>query len=214
MKSFKQFILETPTFDAHKFSLDCKFILDELRKDKFRHIIWRGESNNVMPSDFTIRTWSERRFTRDTKKEIHDALNEYFMKRFGDPIRNWLFCTGDIVDARYYSANQDVAAVFPIGKFEWYCSEDIHDMLGLIIKSITVARDMQKSDNDIKIIPYAIDLIINQLEKTKFWKNTNLIDCLKSDNEMMIKCDRYYLFNRDGESFNSPEMDKMFRTVT
>lgn len=204
MTTFKQFILEKREFDLEKFKSDCAYMLSLLKNTRGGHMLYHGTRS--YPDDFDIGQWRPRPGPKDSHKIAHEKFNEFFMDKFGEPVRNWMFGTGLEEDARVYAGyNQPVTAIFPIGKFEWIQgqSDDLRDMTGWLDR---VAGEIREADKDNKIdydtrYRLAADVLVKKMRMIRWRHNTDLIACLNYENEIMFKCDKFYQFNVTGTTF-------------
>ena len=211
MISFKQFISEALKFNIEQFRNDCSYVLNMIDSN---HIMYRGIGDTV--GDVAINKWYPREEPLTTPKFIHDEMNKVFVDLFGEPIRNWMFCTGEKQTALAYTDDDEehqVYAIFPIGKFEWVCSLDwkFRDLTGAFQKHFS---DINASKpKDVKMADWlrieekqklALERIKKEVDPKRWRKNTDLKGCIESHNEIMIKCDRYYRV-----SITSPEFKQI-----
>lgn len=197
MISFKQFITEGAAFDLEKFKTDCAFILSELKGGN--KLLWHG--TDTAPPDWQIKQWKERTEPRDSSKVAHDQFNSLFTKMFGFPIRNWLFTTSYERDAAQYdSLVSKACAIFPIGKFDWVQGQDdnLRDLsmwhareLNLLGHRLPTKDSLSADEKQIIIT----DMLLKKIPNMKWKHNTDFDGCLHLDNEIMIKCDKFYLIN-------------------
>lgn len=216
MKTFKQFINESKAFDIEQLKNDCAFYLSKIKGTAGESLLYRGGKD--WPDDFAIRTWKQRERPRDTPTEAHNVFNEYFKKQYGQEFRNWMFCTGDPSQAKVYSGmGGSITCIFPIGKFEWFCGFDFN-LRDLTQWTKSEAYKIEDADVE-KRIPYgeryklAAQSVIKQIHPNTWKYNSNLIACIKSENEIMFKCDKYYAFNFDGPTFKSKEFQQFLRSI-
>lgn len=206
MITFKQFLVEEESFDIEKFKTDCAFMLEQLKGKPAHRILWHG-SKDITTKNFEIRTWRERTKPRDSIQTYHDALNKFFTEKFGSPVRNWLFTTGNYDDAHNYAGNSSLqpVAIFPIGKFEWVngVDKDLRDMTGWHTRVSTevMTSDPKGKISDDEVNQLATNFIVKKLMHMKWRHNTNLSAAIWSKNEIMIKCDKFYAFNPHGPAF-------------
>jgi hypothetical protein len=194
MITFKQFITEESDFDMDKFKKDCHIFLEKSKGE----MIYHGSSENILfPSDSKIITWKERTRPRNTNTKLHEILNEFFVKKFGEKCRNWLFVTGSERDADSYNNDKNFCyAIFPIGEFQWLCEPNnirdfFTDFNGIVDTSHYEHGYYDKNK----------DAIIEGLEDLNWEFNTNLSKCIKSEHEIMLKCNQYYAIKTDSKLF-------------
>ena len=115
-----------------------------------------------------------RRFRKplDTIDEYHEAMDGWFLKKFGWRARseNVLFVYGRKIKNDYY--------VFPIGKFKFVWSSKVRDATGQF------QLDDSGGNPD-------IDYLIKNIEGSNY-SDKNIIAAIKSGNEIMIQCKEYY----------------------
>jgi hypothetical protein len=206
---FKEFLKEDKEFDFEKFKVDCAYVLDRLDGE---HFLFHGSQDS--PETFDIRTWHERSEPRDTDPNQHKVMNKFLKGKFGAEARNWLFTTSDFHDANYY-ANDYPVAIFPIGKFDWICcldpeTRDMTNFIALINRDYMSANQKNPTGltfGEIKMKAiYDATAKLNKME----WRYDNDLDkCLKSKNEIMIRCDKFYAVNTLNSSASSPILHKI-----
>jgi hypothetical protein len=191
---FKEFLSESNDFDLEKFKVDCRFYLEQM--NGINNFLFHGTKRS--PTDFKIGIFKEREGPRDSPHGLHAGVNSVFQKNFGFPFRNGLFTTSCKSDARVYG---ELNVIFPIGKFEWLCNtgSDFTD-LTLMLGHSDLVPGMKLMD------PARVDIananLIEIVEKSKDWlHNTDLVKCVESENEIMLKCDKYYSFNFIQDTF-------------
>jgi len=186
MKTFKEFLSEGKDFDLEKFESDCAFALEQLEGQFLFH------GSKSWPDDWDTRSWKPRSAPRNTPEAIHLAVNEFLEKKFHVPARNWMFASGDKSEAIVYSGNRgSVEVIYPIGKFQWLCCTDVRDLTGLWQRLVDKGFDLDDGKEE----------LLSVLEHSNWKFNRDLIGCVESHCEIMFKCDRYYSFNYDGETF-------------
>jgi len=224
MKTFKQFLSESHQFEIERFKTDCALFLEQLKGSHGSALLYRGSA--FPPTDWDIREWERRTKPRDTLRVYHDAMNEWYKDRMGDEVRNWMFCTGSAPRAQPYAGwtGKPISVIFPIGHVEWVCSRDpeLTDMTDYIANlEHEVQKDLaagiededQGEDQD-AIETETIKRLTNKLSSTKFWRSTNLLDCIHSQIEIMFKCDKYYCFaDVKGGTLYSPEMQQLLKSL-
>jgi hypothetical protein len=115
--------------------------------------------------------------------------------------RNWLFVTGSehIAGVEYGT----VYAVFPIGDFEWLSSPDITDLFTIVDNMEFETRQDEEyknlsSDAKKDIVDEKLRVLIN----TSKWEfNTHLTKCIKSEKEIMVKADKFYMIRVTSDLF-------------
>ena len=222
MKTFKQFLIESSTFNIEQFKQDCAPVLAHLKGTGGELIMYRGEG--AVPKDWQIREWRERPRPAQTPKEVHDSINQYFTHRsdIEEPIRSWMFCTGSKMTADLYTSWHRVPlAIFPIGEFQWVCAKDPDIGKDFTDYYFTTYREILKSQPQIvqmkQLQDKTLEAITHQLDSTEFWNSTDLQACLKSGNEIMFKCERFYAFSTFYDDpklvWNSPEFKELLKSL-
>ena len=212
MITFKQFISEEEKpFDLDKFREDCAPYFKALGRTS--PLLYRG--TRTPPTDWEITEWFTRTGPRDSDVTAHHLLNKYFIKKFGDPIRNWQFATGDPDTARLYGrASRDpVTAIFPIGELEWVSclDQDVMDLTGYVNRAYNEVTRADKDENLSykECYTLATESCIKKMDKMKWEHNTDLLKCIDFGGEIMFKCDKFYSFLETGKTFKSDEFQKL-----
>jgi hypothetical protein len=212
---FKEFLTEGSKFNLEKFKTDCAFTLDQLKGSAGKYLMYRGQPAGT--KDWEITAWKGRTEPRNTPKIAHTLLNDFFTKKFGAPVRNWMFATGRKDTAQTYSGVQPIDIIFPIGKFEWVsCSDpDLYDL--------TIALNHQRwrinaVDVDNKISydeknELAANALIKSMDAADWYHNTDLVDAIKAEGEIMFKCSRFYQFSLYGAVWKSEEMEDFIHSL-
>ena len=196
MISFKQFISESQEFDLEKFKTDCAFMLSQLKGNKGRDLLFHGTTDGPK-GEWEIRTFRERQKPRDSDDYMHAQVNKMFTDMFGAPARNWLFTTGRSDDARIYGKTlEGVLVIFPIGEFEWLCGldEDLQDLTGWHTRVsgqlMSVAKDLSYDERQIQ----ATNHMVSRMRHMHWLHNERLVECIRSDHEIHVKCNKFYAF--------------------
>ena len=166
---------------------DCSEALNAMIRT--HNALWRGSDDSFSGyiKAFTPRT--DRR-PRDTKKWVHDILDEEFEKKFGWKVRS---------EAAFATASKSVAdgfgnrayMFFPFDGFEIVWSDKVSD---LTMKFVSVYRDndfRNRAEEEEK----AIRKVVDGLMKT--YKEGNIDQAIYSMNEISFKCKKYYLVDDD-----------------
>jgi len=153
---------------------NCKPFLKEINYDIFNYSLFRGLNSEENFIQSRVRL-SDRK-PRDTDINVHNAINKYFVEKFGEPFRNALFATGDVSVAVEYG---DVYFIFPVGDFTFCWSTEIEDLLPI----------SEELEDD-------IEEILNTLKNGNY-SNTNLLKAINSDNEIMIRSQSVYCIKLD-----------------
>lgn len=63
----------------------------------------------------------------DTPKHVNEIANKIFVEKFGVPFRYGMFCTSNLVNARFYSGDKGTCMIFPADGFYFCYSPVIKD---------------------------------------------------------------------------------------
>lgn len=210
MITFKQFLYEA----EHKQDL-IKFLRDNCDQavhDMFKanHYLWRGMKKKT---DRTF-SWVEDEFDgfygfprddrapRDTPLWGHNAINDFFKKEFGEPLRSSsVFCYSRRLNTGGYGS---IFAIIPIGPYKIYWSPKVEDLTTTLFPDL----DSDEPDDDVvagsvmywiqvKKMKLAdvtremqLDYINKQLESSDYQEGP-AVDALKHGGELMVKCKSY-----------------------
>lgn len=155
-----------------------------------KYPIYRGSSTNNLTQISNGLFYGKRRENRKPKTtdpEYHDFLNDQFKEKFGIPYRNGVFATGQSSDATFYGK---VYQFFPIGEFRFCWSPVIHDLYQEIEKIQTNPEYASYDDHEVIIHDEAKKKLIAIVNT---YKETNLVDAIRSKHEIMFFCDNYLM---------------------
>jgi hypothetical protein len=189
---FKQYLQESAPLNLEQFKKDCAYYFS-LKGDRYLH-----HAAQHVP-DHAIIPFRERTGPRDSPTDLHDRANEFFKKEFGFPFRNGLFTSGSANNALLYG--DQLGVVFPIGKFEWLCSPDFHDLTGNMEMHRDVVRNRDGEQDYDVATEKAITLVMQDMNNAAWFHNDHFQECLKSNSEIMIKCEKFYIFNKNESTF-------------
>jgi hypothetical protein len=123
-------------------------------------------------------------------------MNDFFVDLVGEPIRNWMFVTGQQNDARQYGK---VFAIFPIGEFQWVCNADtgkdaFKDAYGssAYLSGKIFAADKENQYNYDQRQTMAADMLVKKFSHARWNVNEELEECIDNGNEIHLKCKQYY----------------------
>ena len=147
----------------------------------------------------------------DTPLDVHNELDNIFKKHFGWKARSGgLLATGDRRVAGTYG---EAYKIFPIGRFRFIWSNKVHDLYGRYVEFMTKEGLIYSGGGKWKINQERKDVIIAGEEDLsmdrigefqgrvfkklddlikKEYSSSNLINAIKSNNEIMIDCKEYY----------------------
>lgn len=184
---FKEFLSEEPVLtssqkDTKEILLaDCKPFFAEWNKSElvYRAMRFRdaglAELNDSPLHVFNV---GKNRKPTDTDPKLHQLIDDALFEKFKIRGRSeCAFATGYIDEAKKYGKDT-VFAFFPIGPFEFVWSPRITDAFRFF------------DDRDPEI---AYEQIISG---SVGYTNENLNEAIDSFNEIMFKCDSYYLLDR------------------
>jgi len=169
---------------------DCKYYFDRNGRPLHSYPVYRG----IYPPIKTIETKKPRkdRTPIDTPKEIHKKLDELFKKEFGWKARSeGVFVTGSRSQAGMYG---DPHIVLPIGKFKYVWSPSIPDLTVYLERDVHVLMRIHGKEEIIMEPEEYNKILKNTVNK---YKSTDFENAILSRNEIIIKCDRYYLINEN-----------------
>jgi len=171
--------------------------------------LYRGMYHKGAFGKFKIR---KDRKPLDTPADVHKEFDKIFTKNFGWPARSsGLLTTGDKTVANTYGQNYQV---FPIGKFRFLWSDNVHDLYGRYVEFMTQQGLSYAGGGDWKYfkdvnlkLVKSDDIYLSKEELVKHQKvvfkklsdlikkeysNKNLDKAIESRNEIMIDCKEYY----------------------
>jgi len=171
---------------VNKIKNECKYYFENARFLKKIYPLYRGIKKKFIWDIITPRT---NRKPLDTDIKIHNLLDKEFKKQFGWKVRSQgVFCTGGWPNRRY----GNVYYIFPVGKFEFVWSPDIRDLTGSLVNA-GILNTKYKLDPDIS--EDTVNEVIFSMVST--YEDTNFLEALRSENEISIKCKRYYALSTD-----------------
>lgn len=197
--TFKQFILMEADTDTDELlallERDCGPFLAE---SKQRGLLRRGMSKlndndaTFVSSPYStekVPYWKKQprtdRRPLDIDKKIHLKLDDWFQSKFGFKARSsGLFCFGTGATSSAISQYGTEYYIFPIGEFKYAWSPNVKDLF------ITISTSKQRDEDDGKDSTDNIDSFMNEFK----YQDTDLDQAIVSRNEIMIKCDKYYIF--------------------
>lgn len=188
----KQYILEY-TEDLEAGSI-MKTLKSEVKRDYLKAVItgkllYRGVRKDIDSIEkITPRT---NRIPRNTGFNTHKLLDELFLKKFGWKARSeGVFVSGNKDEAYGYG---EVYLFFPIGDYKYIWSpvvEDLYlnldDLMRTANYSDILIQDKEKAD--------AFSQLLDK-ELIPTYKNDDLKRATLVGNEIMFKCNYYYLVN-------------------
>jgi len=116
-------------------SRDCKKFIDEIRGTK--SLLYRGTMKFV--NDYAIfNSRIDDRRPRDLNVDLHNDLNNEFVKKFGWKVRNGVFA----VSLKSIAGGYGLPYIFlPVGNYKYVWSPSVYDILFFNIKHNIVRRE-------------------------------------------------------------------------
>lgn len=190
---FKDYLCERngfdPDFDEEKFKKECAFYFEQMQGKK--QLLLHGTNAEVIAGKKI--PFRERDKPRDTHKELHEKVNQFFEKKFGKPFRNGLFVSGSQATANEFG--HYVAFIVPIGRFEWLSSPNIRDMTFLYTKYCHEMGYQRYGTGPIRSYDEPEDRVLRDLENAQWFHNENLPKCVAGLSETMLWCPNgFYTF--------------------
>ena len=166
---------------------DCSFFLSSIGKDLLTYAMYRGEGGlDKYKPVFRKQKVRKDRKPSDTPLELHKLFNDWFLDEYGIKHRSQsLFATGDYVAASSYGTS--VGIIFPIDKYKFVYSKKYQDLTNDIDK----ARLMEPPKS---ITDEYVDKIYDFMDNGMY-SDTDFKAAIKSENEIMINCNEYYILN-------------------
>jgi len=162
--------------------IECSDIIKIYKKAK--SFLYRG--TKIYPFDYIKKSSRlEDRIPRDTPIEIHNYMNNYFMKNFGWKGRNGVFASNN--DITLYGS--DVGVFFPYNGFKFIYSSKIDD-LTMYLELVNKKYDKFDNNKKQEIYKKLNEILITYTDK-------NLYKVLNHYNkiEVSFKCDYYYVID-------------------
>ena len=179
------------------------------------YIVWRGQTKpKSKTGKFKVR---KNRKPLDTPIDVHKELDAIFKKHFGWKSRSeGLLATGDKTVAGSYGVPFQI---FPIGKFRFVWSKNVHDLYGRYVEFMSKQGLVYGGGGEWKQFPgdhpvydpkkvvMSNDLYLNKKELAshqnivfkqlddlikKEYSDKDIVRAINSQNEIMINCDEYY----------------------
>jgi hypothetical protein len=157
---------------------DCQPFLEAIGNKPKSNILYRGMTGPSAPIQ-KKQVHLDSRKPMTTNNEIHDLINDYFTRQFGEPFRNALFTSGDRDQALGYG--NKVLSIFPIGNFTFVWSPRMIDMYDVTWPRPGGFSNVTPSQE-------AVDYTLEAYDYT----NKSFTSAIHSGNEIMIRCNEYY----------------------
>lgn len=171
---------------------NCSEFLTAIDYKIERHVLWRGLSSRNVPDIFELFLLQDRERARDTPRVIHDEVNNWFIQEYGIPYRTEaIFCTGSKKMALEYS--RSVGAIIPYNGYEFIYSNTIKDLYHSIEFNSPLLSMVNSKEYTYLELNREVDILLHSGE----YSNTNIVDAIQSDAEIMLHSDKYYIVNPD-----------------
>jgi len=156
---------------------NCSKFLEETGGRK----LYRGVRNPI--GDTFIGTPRKNRRPKDTPKEIHDSLDDFFDQTFGWNARSeGLFTTGS---RRFASTYGLVYEIYPLGEYRFLWAPKIRDLYIRIEEKFESSQHaFDKDPTEDEIYAFCDDVVSE-------YRDDNLEKAIESGNEIMIDCNKY-----------------------
>ena len=165
---------------------ECEPYLEAIDYNVLEYRLYRGMKGTNEPY-MTGRVRLEGRKPQATGTHVHDAVNEWFTKKFGEPFRNALFTSSDPSFAADYG---NLFIVFPTGNFSFVWSEEVEDMYNLeYALDERVEQDKEEGNTDI------MHSHIGDYMKELGYRTSGFTSAMHSGQEIMIRTPVYYGIN-------------------
>lgn len=171
---------------------NCSDFLTAIDYEIDRHVLLRGLSSRNIPEVFELSLLQDREKPRDTPRVIHDEVNNWFIQEYGIPYRTEaIFCTGSKKMALEYSPS--VVAIIPYDGYEFIYSNTIKDLYRSIEFNSPLLSMVNTKEYTYLELNREVDILLHSGE----YSNTNIIDAIHSDTEIMLHSEKYYIVNTD-----------------
>jgi hypothetical protein len=165
---------------------------------KTKKFLYRGSERKIDTFDLIERKYKQRK-TKHMSKWVYDILNNSFEKKFGWNVRNGVFTTSDRVEASIFG--EPYVFIPKEGskpKFVW--SSKIKDLNYYLHDISNDVPNYKYFFNHYMTKEKILQLdcgskLIRDLEKIpSHYTDKNLVNAIKSENEVIFYCDEYFLF--------------------
>jgi len=195
---FKDYLQnEDITKSINTISRECSEIIEIYNQTG--NFLFRGERNNFI---IKLKSHLKDRIPMHTPKEIHELVNDYFMKNFGWKGRNGVFASNKIIQTVYYGSQN---IFLPINEFKYIYSPivyDLSDQLG-VITDYNFDKWSQNDKNETYIK-------LSKLIETYTDKNIKSMICSTKNIEISFNCKYYYLIHYKTLKYYKEEFKSIF----
>lgn len=185
MKTFKQFLSEDVSELAAFIEEHCAPFLRESERKGFLYRGLRNIDTKTVHQLGGEQFWEGKtrkdRKPVDSRQDDHEALDQWFDQNFGFKARSQaVFAVGSSISGKNVAKTYGTPFLFfPAGEFEYVWSPKVMDLQD--------AMHGRKGEYE-GSLPYYF------LEHEAKYRKTQLSTAVNSRNEVMVKCDKYYLF--------------------
>lgn len=199
---------------------DCKPYLEQISYNIKEYPLYRGVPDSRLT--FGALPNPENRPSRDTPTKIHEAMDNWFEKKFGIRYRsNALFVTGDKnMTSDYYAGMTygDLLLIFPIGDFRFCWSTKADDVMDELP---TIGNAMEPDQTDVEAwkewslkshgtgFSYQQPLPERGIKRIEGiltglnYIDYNLLNAIKSGHEIMIHGKGFYFLSLENSHFKT-----------
>lgn len=136
------------------------------------------------------------RMSKDIRAEVHDVMNKWMTKKFGEPFRNALFTHGFRQATTVYGQPY---VIFPIGNFTFLYHSQISDIYSTFESFKWNHDPIQPGESMIEFAEKFVDYISGVNLGT--WKQDSIKQAIESKHEIAIRCKEYYAVSYDTLKF-------------
>lgn len=196
MKSFKDFLLEYNVGDfgaindgedwATRVLNNCQPIIQEVGGIQ-NYSLFRGMDQSAL---FYYAPTRKDRESRDTREEIHHAMDQWFEENFGIKYRsNAIIATGGLGQSKIYGTPY---MIFPEGQIKYLWSDQLRDIgAGIESRVHQTTLRHRKSPPTYKVILNGTKRVMDQIT----WQTNDLHQMMGDEREVMISAPAYYAAN-------------------
>jgi len=171
---------------------DCQPFLQQVNNQPFnKFALYRGIHNTEEPF-VTKEVRLKNRKPSDTSLTMHQIIQGYFKKTYGEAYRSAMFTTGDRSTADEYGT---LYKIFPIGDFTFLWSKEIEDLYSILDEyDLGGAVEFHKDED-----PAGFKEVVNNFknEVLTTYQTSELHTAILSRHEIMIRVPKYYAMRED-----------------
>ena len=213
-KTFKDFLLEMPPSSQHDdndfdgedfeedFYSDCETFFKQVGTRRADGLLIRGShvgfmevgklGNGMKVYKKTVR---KDRAPSSTPTKVHEALDEWFEKKFGIRARSkTMFCVGEDGWELAENFGKTVGAVFPIDNFKYVWSPNVMDLYD------TINSVMAETGGGVATeVGFEVDKVMGFIDSAGY-RDTGIKEAARGAEEIMIDCEEYYFIPLKSET--------------